>query len=331
MLQLKGSCSAGGASLEEAIASALASLGLSALSERAAANSFGQQSAGAAANSPRQQSPSASSFTCLAWLIKGLFMAGSQAALSLVHLPLSYLSTSTSSSSQVPSNRTSGTQSADAHAGADAYAHAHTSLRVNDSSSAGPVFDSEGQQHGTTAEADCIWAAAAAFELIPASQEDSVLTLSRSLSNVTVKPVWQQRFYTVTLQQLKKLLAASQSAVSDQQQQQQQQPAEGNSKRQQVPLSLGQPIASNGQQQQPFDGNSERHQGPLLLAMAYLLKGTPPQLTRADLPQLVGLLLTALAVLQRHGQYRDSSILLGLLQRVEAVMQDPAGTYLGCT
>ena len=80
--------------------------------------------------------------------------------------------------------------------------------------------------------------------------------------------------------------------------------------------------------QQPTVSTDERQHGPLLLALAYLLKGTPANLSRADMPRILGLLLTALDVLQLPGQCRDKGLLKGALQSVQAVMKEPTGVCM---
>ncbi|KAL0023064.1 hypothetical protein WJX79_007041 [Trebouxia sp. C0005] len=77
--------------------------------------------------------------------------------------------------------------------------------------------------------------------------------------------------------------------------------------------------------QQPTDSTDKRQQGPLLLALACLLKGTPAHISKADLPGMVGLLLTALDVLQLPGQCRDKGVLRGALRSVQAVMKESTG------
>lgn len=236
------------------------------------------------------QGPSAESFICLAWLIKGLSMAGHAASLQLVGLPLSYLHTH-----QIPpSAPLLQPQATDAsHLGSSS----HTDGGGNaHQSGAGETAVGEGLQQHPTAAWECIQAAAATFEVV-LSDQDSVLSLSRDLSHVKVKLIWQQRFYTAVLQQLEKLLTTAPQLAAN----------------------------SSMDEQPPAKGTTERQHGPLLLALAYLLKGTPAKLSKGDLPRLVGTLLTALDVLQLPGQCRDKGVLTGLSESVQAVMKDPTG------
>ena len=237
-------------------------------------------------SSSSMQGPSGEGFTCLAWLIKGLSMAGHAASLHLLGLPLSYLHTHQSP----PWDPLLQPQQMDApHSGTDDGGDAHQS-------GAGGAVDGGGLQQHPAAAWECIQAAASTFKLV-LSDQDSVLSLSRDLSHVRVKLIWQQRFYTAVLQQLEKLLTAAPQSAAD----------------------------SSTDEQLPTKGTTERQQGPLLLALAYLLKGTPAKLSKADLPGLVGTLLTALDVLQLPGQCRDKGVLTGLLESVQAVTKDPTG------
>ncbi len=260
--------------LEEGIAAALTLLGL--------ADPAQNPTIGAGALSTSWQSPSAHSFTCLTWLIKGLSMAAHKPALHLAETTLSYLdhfpaADQSLQASQSPSSSSSQNPAA------------------TGSIEPSPASESRKSQQSAAAMTDAIQAAAATFESVPASQE-SVLSLSKDFSHVTVKPLWQQRFYTVTLQQLEKALLHPQSAAR-----------------------------MGTDEQQPAEGSDKGQQGPLLLALAYLLKGTPAKLSKADLPRLVGLLLTALEVFQLPGQCEDKDVMLALLQSVQSVMKDPTG------
>ncbi len=246
---------------------------------------------GAQASSSDRQSPTAVSFTCLAWLIKGLSMAGHSASLQLVDIPSSYLS-----SHQVPAPDQPLKAS---HGGVKSEQGSSQADCGDQTGQAGldgtPIADEPSLQPSATT-GQCLQAAAATFELVP-SAPDSILPLSREMSHVKVKLLWQQRFYTVALQRLEKLLTARESA-------------------------------GNTDGQQPTDGTDERQHGPLLLALAYLLKGTPANLSRADMPRILGLLLTALDVLQLPGQCRDKGVLRGALQSVQAVMKEPTGVCM---
>lgn len=247
---------------------------------------------GAQASSSNRQSPTAVSFYCLAWLIKGLSMAGHSASLQLVDIPLSYLSSHQAPASDQPLKASHGGMKAEqgsSHADSDCNDQTGKAGLVGT-----PVAD-EPLQHSVTTE-QCLQASAATFELVP-SAPDSILPLSREMSHVKVKLLWQQRFYTVALQRLEKLLTVRESAGST-------------------------------DRQQPTDGTDERQHGPLLLALAYLLKGTPANLSREDMPRILGLLLTALDVLQLPGQCRDKGVLRGALQSVQAVMKEPAGVCM---
>lgn len=260
-------------SLGEAIESALVLLGLDGWAPGAAT--------AASASSPFGQPQSAHSFTCLAWLIKGLSMAGHRAGPTLAELPLSYLS---STHSRGTDSSLQGQQLTVVGGGVSA---ARDGI-------AG-VTDTDGQlQQDPSAEGDCFHEAAATFEVVPAGP-DCMLSLSREASHVKVKPLWQQRFYTVNLQQLEKLLKQS-------------------------------PQSADGVDgQQPAKGHVERQQGPLLLALAYLLKGTPSKISKADLPRLIGLMLTSLDMPQLPGRCKDKSVMLSLLQSIQLVMKDPTG------
>ena len=277
-------------SLSEAIASTLSLLGLPAYTCQTAAAPVQDTAAdGVQSSSSSKQGPTAVSFTCLAWLIKGLSMAGHSASLQLVDIPLSYLSSHQAPASDQPLKASHGGMKAEqgsSHADSDCNDQTGKAGLVGT-----PVAD-EPLQHSVTTE-QCLQASAATFELVP-SAPDSILPLSREMSHVKVKLLWQQRFYTVALQRLEKLLTVRESAGST-------------------------------DRQQPTDGTDERQHGPLLLALAYLLKGTPANLSRADLPRLLGLLLTALDVLQLPGQCREKGVLRGALQSVQAVMKEPTG------
>ena len=278
-------------SLSEGIASALSLLGLPAYTRQAAAAPMQDAATvGAQASSSGRQGPTAVSFTCLAWLIKGLSMAGHSASLQLVDIPLSYLSSHQAPASDQPPQASHAVMKTEQGSspvdGGDHTGQAGLGRT--------PIADESLQRSATTGQ--CLQAAAATFELVPSAQ-DSILPLSREMSHVKVKLLWQQRFYTVALQRLEKLLTVHESAGR-----------------------------TNGQQ--PTDSTDKRQHGPLLLALAYLLKGTPANLSRADLPRIVGLLLTALDVLQLPGQCRDKGVLRGALQSVQAVMKEPTGVCM---
>lgn len=206
-------------------------------------------------------------------------MAGHKAALPLVALPLSYLNSFQSQAG------TSGPEPAPAKAWPD-------------SDSAPPTMASgvgtavAVRWTSSTATTQCRQAAAAIFDMVPSNQA-SVLPLSNDMAHVVVKPLWQQRFYTVALQQLEKLLAQSESADS---------------------------LSQNGRSSQ------YSQQGPLLLALAYLLKGTPAKISKADLPQLLRWLLMALELLQQPDQCAEKSVMADLLERVKTMIEDPTGT-----
>ncbi len=246
---------------------------------------------GAQASSSDRQSPTAVSFTCLAWLIKGLSMAGHSASLQLVDIPLSYLSRHQAPASGQPLKAS--------HGGMKTEQGSSPAEGGDHSRQAGlggtPIADESSLQHSASI-GQCLQAAAATFELVPSAQ-DSILPLSREMSHVKVKLLWHQRFYTVALQRLEKLLTMHESVGS-----------------------------TDGQQ--PTVSTDERQHGPLLLALAYLLKGTPANLSRADMPRILGLLLTALDVLQLPGQCRDKGLLKGALQSVQAVMKEPTGVCM---
>ena len=275
--------------LDDGIATALTLMGFASPKQEAAEAAVEVHSVSSSSSSS-VQSPSAEGFTCLAWLIKGLSMAGHAAGLHLVGLPLSYLHTHQTP----PSDPQLQPQQRDV-VNASSSSHTDGCGDANQSGVGGAV-DGEGVQQHPAAAWECIQAAAATFEVV-LSDQDSVLSLSRDLSHVKVKLIWQQRFYTAVLQQLEKLLATAPRLAAK----------------------------SSTDEQPPTKGTTERQQGPLLLALAYLLKGTPAKLSKADLPRLVGTLLTALDVLQLPGQCRDKGVLTGLSESVQAVMKDPTG------
>ena len=205
-------------------------------------------------------------------------MAGHKAALPLIALPLSYLQGFEGQVSM------SGPTSADASDAAlltpAVPTHASTPHQA-----ALPPGDPAGDQ-------SC-QAAAAAFGLVPDTQQLGVLSLSKDMAHVIMKPLWQQRFYTAALQQLEKLLAQSESAAS------------------QTP------------DMQSRQGHSQK--GCLLLALAYLLKGTPAQISKADLPRLLRWLLMGLELLQQPGLCADKCVMTHLLELVKSVIEDPTG------
>ena len=259
---------AGSVALDDAMASVLQRLGIADLAQTA--------------STPRawpHTAPSPCSFTCLAHILQGACMAGHKAALPLIALPLSYLE-------GVPGQgAVSAPEPADEQPISDPN-------RLTSAVSGSASTSQAAVSPGTTAGNRCCQAAAAVFEMVP-STNVSVLSLSKDMAHVTVKPLWQQRFYTAALQQLEKLLAQSESAVS---------------------LS---PEAQSGQ------GHSQ--QGALLLALAYLLKGTPAKISKADLPRLLRWLLMALELLQQPIQCAAVCVMAHLLELVKTVMEDPTG------
>ena len=263
---------AGCVALDDAIASVLQLLGVADLAHHATA--------------PRAQphkGPTPCSFTCLAHILKGACMAGHKAALPLIALPLSYLDSFQAQA--VMSDP----------AGPDAPAHAWPGSSATLLTSAAPAPASTPQAvqpAGNTAGSQCCQAAAATFEVVP-SNKTSVLSLSNRMAHVVAKPLWQQRFYTLALQQLEKLLTHSESTDSRS------------------------PVEEAGQ--------GLTQQGALLLALAYLLKGTPAKISKADLPRLLKWLLMALKLLQQPDQGADKSVIAELLELVKTMIKDPTG------
>ena len=210
-------------------------------------------------------------------------MAGHKAALPLIALPLSYL------------NSFQGQAVMSDPAGPDTPANAWPGSNATLLTSAVPAPASTpqaGKPAGNSAGSQCCQAAAATFEMVP-SNKTSALSLSSRMAHVAAKPLWQQRFYTIALQQLEKLLTHSESTDR---------------------LSLVEE-ASQGATQQ----------GPLLLALAYLLKGTPAKISKADLPRLLKWLLMALQLLQQPDQSADISVIADLLELVKTMIEDPTG------
>lgn len=218
------------------------------------------------------------SFTCLANILKGTCMAGHEAGLPLIALPLSYLQ---GFGSQVSMSGSASANAADT-------AQQTPAVPTHASSPHQAALPS-----GYPAGSECCQAAAAVFELVPSTTAVGVLSLSKDLAHVIVKPLWQQRFYTAALQQLEKLLTETDSPAS----------------------------------QTPDLQSSQGHRqkGRLLLALAYLLKGTPAKLSRADLPRLFRWLLKALEVLQQPGLCADKFVMAHLLELVRSVIEDPTG------
>ena len=210
-------------------------------------------------------------------------MAGHKAALPLSALPLSYL------------NSFQGQAIVFDPAGPDAPANAWpgSNAILHTSAASAPASAPQAvQPPGNTAGSQCCQAAAVTFEMVP-SNKAGVLSLSSDLAHVVVKLLWQQRFYTIALQQLEKLLSHAESADS---------------------LSSEEKTSkSHGQH------------GPLLSALAHLLKGTPAKITKADVPRLLRWLLMALEVLQQPDQCADKSVMANLLELVKAMLEDPAG------
>lgn len=211
-------------------------------------------------------------------------MAGHKAALPLVAVPLSYLDSA--------DGRAILSDPAGPNAQANAWPGSDATLLT--SAVSVPVSTPQAVQPpaSNTADSQCCQAAAATFEMVP-SNTTSVLSLSHKMAHAVAKPLWQQRFYTVALQQLEKLLTHPPSTNSLS-------PAEE---------------ASQGLTQQ----------GPLLLALAYLLKGTPAKISKADLPRLLKWLLMALEVLQQPHQGADKFIIAGLLELVKTMIEDSTG------
>lgn len=263
---------AGSVALDDAIASVLQLLGIGDLAQPA--------------NAPRAQlhkGPTPCSFTCLAHILKGACMAGHKAALPLIALPLSYLNSFQGHA--IVSDPAGPDTSANSWPGSKAVLHT--------SAVSSPASTPQGvQAPGNTAGSQCCQAAAVTFEMI-LSNKAGVLPLSSDLAHVVMKPLWQQRFYTIALQQLEKLLSQSESADS---------------------LS---PEAKSSQ------GHGQ--QGPLLLALAHLLKGTPAKISKADLPRLLRWLLMALKMLQQPDQCADKSVVADLLELVKTMIEDSTG------
>ena len=277
-------------SLREGIVSAVSLLGLSTYRRQTAAGPMQDAATdGAQASSSGRQDHTAVSFTCLSWLIKGICMAGlwTLTGLQLMDIPLSYLSSHQAPASEQPLQASHAVMKTE-QGSFPANGGDHT----GQAGLGGTSIADEPLQHSATTE-QCLQAAAATFELVPSAQ-DSILPFDRETSHVKVKLLWQQRFYIVALYRLKELLTVCESAGS-----------------------------TDGQQ--PTDSTDKRQQGPLLLALACLLKGTPAHISKADLPGMVGLLLTALDVLQLPGQCRDKGVLRGALRSVQAVMKESTG------
>ena len=213
-------------------------------------------------------------------------MAGHKAALPLVALPPSYLNSFPSQGGM------SGPEPAPAKPWPDSDSAPRTRVSGMETAVAVPIPASTSTPQCNTAMTQCCQAAAATYETVPANRS-CVLSLSSDMAHVVVKPLWQQRFYTVALQQLEKLLQQSESADI---------------------------LIQDGKSSQ-----CHSQQGPLLLALAYLLKGTPAKISRADLPRLLRWLLKALELLQQPDQCTEKAVMADLLERVKTMIEDPTG------
>lgn len=244
-----------------------------------------------------QTFPRPASFTCLAWLVKGMYMAGHVAAFDLAMLPLDYFT----------SRHATAAQPAQEH-------HQHGIIAVTDTTTASDthtqhILPEEGQSSELSSTAAIQAAAASLYQLVPASQF-SILSLDKGLGHTTQKLLWQQRFFTQSLQQLEKLLNGATDPVTT------------NSASTSV-------LLINDQQPQTNQSGSGQavQQEHLLVALAHLVKGTPAHIVKTALPGLAGLLLQGLAVLQQPGYSTDSSLLLGVLKTVDSVMKDATGMW----
>lgn len=221
-------------------------------------------------------------------------MAGHAAAFELAMLPLHYLT----------SRHTTAAQDQ----------HPHGTLAMTDTTTASDRhthhnFAEEEQSSEQSSIAAIQAAAASLFQLVPASQV-SILSLDKDLGHTTQKLLWQQRFFTQSLQQLKKLLQGTSTPVTAE------------------PVSTSAPLANEQKPQTKQLGSGQPVQYEhLLVALAHLVKGTPAHIVKTALPGLVGLLLQALAVLQQPSHSTDASLLLGVLQTVDSVMKDATGMW----
>lgn len=255
--------------------------------------------------------PQPQSLTCLAWLIKGLYMAGHTAAYELAMLPLHFLTSGQSSATQDHSSQTNST-------GNDTVKAAETNQVGQEDRFHGRSTSPSDSTMQLT-ESASIGAAAAVYELVPAEQ-NSILSFSRDLAHAKVKLLWQQRFFTQSLQQLQQSLHGATTS--------------GASSATQMEVDDGEAADSNSsiadqQKKQPNKGQSVRQQH-LLLTLAHLVKGTPPHIVKTALPGLVGLLLRTLDLLQLNMHSTDASLLLAVLFTVEGVLRDAAGMPYAC-
>lgn len=257
------------------------------------------------ASPTKQQLPRPHSFTCLAWIAKGLYMTGYKGGLDLALLPIHCLSHPWLFTHQSPQ-----TQEA---------LHTHhgqgpgCSDKPQPPDEASNLDSSEGcVTVAGHSEAESIQAAAAVYSLVP-SAPNSILSLSKDCAHAKQKPLWQQRFFTQVLQKLEQVLAEARSNTA---------PgavAEAPSKHQ--------PQHSNAsaQHEQLQDSSGSPQHEHLLLALANLVQGTPIHIVKTALPRLLGWLLQALHVLQRPQHNRGPALLLAVLGAVESMLQDPAG------
>ena len=241
-------------------------------------------------------------FTCLAWLIKGLYMAGHTAAYDLAMLPLRFLSTMNASAAQVAQHHSPH----GSPARNDTVSAAGTDAASNESR--GPGSDAT-TSNSMIIESASIAAAAAVYEVVPAEQH-SILSLSKDLAHAKVKPLWQQRFFTQILQQLQQSLDGANTAAS------------------QMEVDSDDAADTNfktADQQGKHSRKQGLQQEHLLITLAHLIKGAPPDIVKTALPGLVGLLLRALNLLQQTTHTTDASLLLAVLLTVEGVLRDAAG------
>lgn len=259
--------------------------------------------------STAETQPQPQSFTCLAWLIKGLYMAGHTAAYELAMLPLHFLTSGQSSATQAAQNNPTGNDTV-------------TAAETDEVSEQDRFHGSSTSPSDSTmelTESASIGAAAAVYELVPAEQ-NSILSFSRDLAHAKVKLLWQQRFFTQSLQQLQQSLHGATTS--------------GASSATQMEVDDGEAAETNcsiadQQEKQPNKGQSVQQQ-QLLLALAHLVKGTPPHVVKTALPGLVGLLLRTLDLLQLNMHSTDASLLLAVLFTVEGVLRDAAGMPYAC-
>lgn len=233
-----------------------------------------------------QAKPAPASFISLAWLIKGLYMAGHAGAFDLAMLPIQYL----------VSSRTTATlfSQADSLHGNSAM---ESTAKVSDSTAQQKPADLRPTEDDSDV-AETQAAAALVYQLVPAGIQDGVLSFSKDLAHTKQKPLWQQRFFTQILQQLQqRLTSTATSATVD--------------------------VATNGHQQgSPDLAAQEEH---LLVALAHLVNGTPAHVVKPALPGLVGLLLRALDVLQKERHSKVSLLLLAMLRALESVLHEAPG------